>query len=130
MSSNQQEAIEHYRRVLKNANDAEQSIVADLRKYFGRVIEEAVQDLVGWFEEDYPHIHLIEGYESLEEKQTKREAAIQILWITAQVLREAHEQVIKDIYQIATEEQGVTYQERKRLATEQDKFRGLSATSE
>jgi hypothetical protein len=101
--------MEHYRRVLKNTNDIEQSKVADMSEYFGRVIEEAVQDLVGWYEDDYPHIHLIPGYEPLEEQQAKREAAVQILCIAALVLREAHEQVIKDISQIASEEQGITY---------------------
>ncbi len=113
MNSNQQEAIEHYRRVLKRANDMEQSKVADLSIYFGQAIEEAVQNLVGWFEDDYPHIHLVPGYETKEEQQTKREAAVQILWVTALVLREAQEQVIKDISQIAVEEQGVTYRGRR-----------------
>lgn len=113
MNINQQEAIEHYRRVLKNTNDIEQSKVADLSKYFGRVIEEAVQDHVGWYEDDYPHIHLVPGYESLEEQQAKREAAVKILWLTALVLREANEQVIKDMLQIAVEEQGATYRGRR-----------------
>ncbi len=109
MSSNQQEAIEHYHRVIKRANDMKQNRVADLGSYFGQAIEAAVQNLVGWYEDDYPHIHLIPGYESPEEQQAKREAAVQILWTTALVLQEAHEQVIKDIFQIASKEQGITY---------------------
>ncbi len=113
MNINQQEAIEHYRRVLKRANDIEQSKVADLSNYFGQAIDEAIQKLVGWYEDDYPHVHLIPGYETPEEQQAKREAAVQILWTTALVLREAHEQVIKYISQIAVEEQGVTYRGRR-----------------